>query len=439
MNLIVIGISHKTAPVALRERYAFPEADPEAALRSLSGQEDLLEAVVISTCNRVELIVAVADPSRALEAGRAWLAKAHGETPEAIAGHVYVHERAEAARHVFRVASSLDSLVVGEPQILGQVKDAYRAASQAGSVGPLLNRLLHRAFSVAKRVRSETGVAEAAVSVSAMAVQLAMRIFDTLDDKRILLLGAGEMVKTAARHLRAQGATRLTVLNRTLERAEALAREVGGEAAPLDALPLALPAADIVIASLADSPGVVSAAAVREALHKRDNRTMFFIDIAVPRNIDPAVNDLDNAYLYNLDDLGGLAEANARGRQAEATRAEAIVREEADAFMRWITSLEAVPTITNLTAWGDAVRRAELEKALASLGPVPEETRRVLEGLANAIVRKLLHRPIARIRSESEAGGGKQSVAAAKHLFDLDDDPPSREAGADKSIPDEET
>jgi glutamyl-tRNA reductase len=249
-----------------------------------------------------------------------------------------------------------------------------------------------------------------------------MRIFDSLADKRVVLLGAGEMIKTAARHLRARGAGDMLVLNRTLDRAETLAKEVGAQAGPLTDLGESLAGADIVIASLSDSPGIVTVPAAREALHRRDNRTMFLIDIAMPRNVDPAVNGLDNVYLYNLDDLAGLAEANARGRQAEALRAEAIVREEAEAFLRWFTTLDAVPTITSLAAFGEEVRRAELEKAIAALGPLSEEQRRVLDALTNAIVRKLLHRPIARIREESESGEGKSCVASAKRLFRLDDD-----------------
>ena len=422
MNLLLAGISHRTAPVAIRERYVFPEADPEAPLRSLAEEDTLAESMVLSTCNRVEALAAAMDRERAEGALRGWLARAHGHSLEAIAPYIYLYEDGEVARHVFRVASSLDSLVVGEPQILGQLKSAYQAACTANTVGPLLNRLLHRAFSVAKRVRTETGVAEAAISVSSMAVQLAMRIFDTLSDKHVVLLGAGEMIETAARHLRAQGAGEMLVLNRTLERAEALARSVGAEAGPLEALDEELPRADIVLTSLADAPGTVTAAAVREALRHRDNRTMFLIDIAVPRNVDPAVNDLGNVYLYNLDDLAELADANAEGRQAEAQRAEAIVREEAESFMRWFSSLDAVPTITSLTGFGEAVRRAELDKAIAALGPLSDAQRRVLDGLTNAIVRKLLHRPIARIREESESGGGKSRIAAAKDLFRLDDE-----------------
>jgi glutamyl-tRNA reductase len=236
-----------------------------------------------------------------------------------------------------------------------------------------------------------------------------------------VLLGAGEMMETAARHLRGRGVSRLLVLNRTVERAYRLAEEMGGEAGSFDTLADSLGSADIVLASLADSPGFVTSALVRRAMQRRDNRTMFLIDIAVPRNIEPAVNDLDNVYLYNLDDLAALAEANARSRQAEALRAEEIVREEAGAFVRWIASLDAVPTIASLTAWSEEVRRAELEKALGELGPLAEEKRRVLEGLTNAIVRKLLHKPIARIKEASEETHGKGTIASVKHLFGLDD------------------
>ncbi len=422
MDLFLAGVSHKTAPVALRERYAFPESDPGAPLRDLVSTCGLSESLVISTCNRVEVVAASPDVADAERTIRAWLARAHRAQPEEIERHVYMHAQEGAVRHVFRVASSLDSMVVGEPQILGQIKDAYQAAAQEGTVGPLLNRLMHRAFSVAKRVRSETGVAEAAVSVSSVAVQLAARIFDTLADKRVVLLGAGEMMASAARHLRGQGVTRILVLNRTMARAQQLAEKVGGEAASLDTLADALGSADIVLGSLSDSPGLVAVPLVRQAMQRRANRTMFLIDIAVPRNVEPAVNELDNVYLYNLDDLAGLAEANARSRQAEAQRAEGIVREEAEGFMRWLTSLDAVPTIASLTAWSEEVRRSELEKALDALGPLSEEKRQVLEGLTSAIVRKLLHKPITRIKTASEGNHGKGTIATVKHLFDLDDE-----------------
>lgn len=422
MELFIAGISHKTAPMTLRERYAYPESRTGEALRELWKEGGLGEAFVVSTCNRVEVLAVAPGPEDARRRLGGWIARAHGEPLEAIDDHLYVYAGEEAIRHLFRVSASLDSMVVGEPQILGQIKAAYRVAVDLGTTGPLLHRLMQRAFSVAKRVRTETGVAEASVSVSSVAVQLARRIFDTLEDKTVVLLGAGEMIKTAARILRDSGAGKLLVLNRTAARAESLAREVGGEAGALSDLDRRLAEADILLSSLADSPGLVTVDGIRRALDERGNRAMFLIDIAVPRNVDPALNDLDNVYLYNLDDLAGLASANARDRWREAERAEAIIQEESASFVRWLSSLDAVPTISRLTALGEQVRRNEVEKALAALGPVPEEQRRVLEGMANSIVRKLLHRPIRRIKQESEGKRGREAIVWVKDLFDLDDD-----------------
>jgi glutamyl-tRNA reductase len=422
MTLLLTGISHKTAPVTLRERYAFPDSDPSAPLRQLHVNGALDECLVLSTCNRVEVLAAAGDQEKGEQALRAWMAEAHGQTLDMVDRYLYVYREEEAVQHVFRVASSLDSMIVGEPQILGQMKDAYRAAARVGTAGPLMNRLMQRTFSVAKRVRTETGVAQASVSVASVAVQLARRIFDELSDKRVVLLGAGEMIKTAARYLKSYGAVSLLVLNRTLERAEKLAGEVGGEAGSLDSLSRALPGADIVLSSLGDSPGLVTAALVRQALRERNNRPMFLIDIALPRNVEPAVNDLDGVYLYNLDDLAGLADINAREREAEARRAEELVLEEARDFVKWLATLDCVPTIARLTAWGDGIRDAELKKALASLGEISDENRQVIEGLSNAIVRKLLHRPVTRLKKESEKGSGKGVLVLVKDLFDLDDE-----------------
>ncbi|MFQ5458837.1 MAG: glutamyl-tRNA reductase [Myxococcota bacterium] len=419
MALIIAGISHKTAPVRIREQYAFPESDPETPLRALWSGGGCDEAMIVSTCNRVE-VLAVSKSSDSLEERlRKWLADAYGESPGQLAPHLYLHCDTDAIRHVFRVASSLDSMIVGEPQILGQVKDAYRVAAAIGTAGPLVNRLMQKAFSVAKRVRTETGVAEAAVSVSSVAVQLAERIFDTLEDKEVVLLGAGEMIKTAARILKDSGTGRLRVLNRTVARAQSLAKEVGGEAASLDRLPELLPEGDIVLSSVGDSPGLVTAALVRRALEKRGNRAMFIIDIAVPRNVEPAVNDLDSVYLYNLDDLAGLAEANARSRAEEAHKAEEIVIEESEAFSHWLHGLDAVPAISQLTRWGDEIRRAELEKAMSALGPIPDDKREVIEKLSNAIVRKLLHKPVTRMKQESESGKGGEVSSWVRDLFNL--------------------
>jgi len=422
MALIIAGISHKTAPVTIRERYAFPESEPESPLRTLWSAGGCDEAMIVSTCNRVEVLAVSKSGDGLTDCVRKWFADAYGEDPRKMEPYLYLHCEQEAIQHIFRVASSLDSMIVGEPQILGQIKEAYRVAADLGTAGPLINRLMQKAFSVAKRVRTDTGVAEAAVSVSSVAVQLAERIFDTLEGKAVVLLGAGEMIETAARILRDAGTGRLMVLNRTLERAHTLAGEVGGEAASLDSLAELLPMGDIVLSSVANSPGLVTVQLVRKALSKRGNRAMFIIDIAVPRNVEPAVNDLDEVYLYNLDDLAGLAEANTRSRAEEARKAEAIVGAEAEAFHHSLGGLEAVPTISKLTRWGDNIREAELEKALAALGDIPAENREVIEKLANSIVRKLLHTPVTRMKKESESGKGAEVESWVKDLFDLDED-----------------
>lgn len=422
MALIIAGISHKTAPVTVRERYAYPESEPESPLRSLWAAGGYDEAMIVSTCNRVEVLAVSKSRDGLVDRTRKWFADAYGEDPRKMEPYLYLHREQEAIQHIFRVASSLDSMIVGEPQILGQIKEAYRVAADLGTAGPLINRLMQKAFFVAKRVRTDTGVAEAAVSVSSVAVQLAERIFDTLEEKEVVLLGAGEMIETAARILKDAGTGRLMVLNRTLERASTLAREVGGEAASLDNLAEFLPIGDIVLSSVANSPGLVTVQHVRQALAKRGNRAMFIIDIAVPRNVEPAVNDLDEVYLYDLDDLAGLAEANARSRAEEARKAEEIVVEEAEAFHQSLGGLEAVPTISRLTRWGDKIREAELEKALAALGDIPGEKREVIEKLANSIVRKLLHTPVTRMKKESESGKGAEVEFWVKDLFDLDED-----------------
>ncbi|HJV58929.1 MAG TPA: glutamyl-tRNA reductase, partial [Methylomirabilota bacterium] len=325
----------------------------------------------------------------------------------------------EAALHAFRVAASLDSMVLGEPQILGQVKDAFALAQSAGTAGPVLHALMSQAFSAAKRVRSETLVGRLAVSISYAAVELARRIFEGLEGKAVLLIGAGEMSELAARHLVDQGALPVYVANRTWSRAQELARGLGGIPVPFDQIEATLALVDIVITSTAAPEPIVTAAQARAALEARRGRPLFFIDIAVPRNVEPAVNDLDGAFCYDIDDLRAVVESNLKERQREAQRAHALLEREVVKFVGRLQQLEVVPTIVSLREKLEAIRRAELERALARLPGAPEDTRRVMDALSQAIVNKVLHAPMVKLKDSSRAGHGRRWTEMISELFGL--------------------
>jgi glutamyl-tRNA reductase len=325
----------------------------------------------------------------------------------------------EAALHAFRVAASLDSMVLGEPQILGQVKDAFALAQSAGTAGPVLHALMSQAFSAAKRVRSETLVGRLAVSISYAAVELARRIFEGLEGKSVLLVGAGEMSELAARHLVDHGALPVYVTNRTWSRAQELARGLGGTAVPFDQLAATLALVDIVVTSTAAPEPIVTVDQVRAALEKRRTRPLFFIDIAVPRNVEPAVNDLENAFCYDIDDLRAVVEANLKERQREALRAQTLLEGEVVKFATRLQQLEVVPTIVSLREKLEAIRRAELERALGRLPGAGEETRRVMEALSQAIVNKVLHAPLVKLKDSSRAGHARRWTEMISELFGL--------------------
>jgi glutamyl-tRNA reductase len=339
---------------------------------------------------------------------------------------VYTKTDDEAVRHAFRVASSLDSMLVGEPQILGQVKEAFALAQSARTVGPVLHALMAQAFSVAKAVRTETEVARHAVSVSFAAVELGRKIFGGLDGKSVLLVGAGEMAELAARHLVEHGVLAVHVANRTFSRAEELARRLGGTALPFDELYAMMARVDIVIASTAAPLPIIRAADVERALHARRARPLFFVDIAVPRNVEPAVNDLDNAFCYDIDDLRAVVESNLRERHREAQRAEALIAREVERFAARRRDLEVVPTIVSLKDKLEMLRRGELEKALGRLPHADDETRRVMEALSQAIVNKVLHAPVVKLRDSSRAGHGHRWIELISELFGLRGPGPSR-------------
>ncbi len=415
----LVGLNYKTAPVEVRERFAL--TDPEVLARGVVPIDATVrEYLILSTCNRVE-IAAVTQGAQAEEKLLGHWASARGRTVEELRPYVYRREGAEAVRHLFTVAASLDSMVLGEPQILGQLKDAYRTSLEKHNAKVILNRLLHKAFSTAKRVRTETAVASSAVSISYAAVELAKRIFEDFSQVKGMLIGAGEMAELAAAHLVNAGISSIRVANRTHERAVQLAARFHGEAAPFDLLFEHLAEVDIVISSTGAHEPIIRATDMRKVLKARKNRPMFFIDIAVPRDIDPAVNTLDNIYLYDIDDLKEVVEENQGRRRDEAEKAAIIVAEETDLFCRWLKSLELQPTLVDIVRRGEAVAKEELERTLPRLGPLPPEARAALEAMLGAVVKKMNHEPITFLKDHF--GRGETDVlyiSLARRMFNLD-------------------
>jgi glutamyl-tRNA reductase len=434
VNLLLIGMNHRTAPLALREHYAVEDVAP--ALSKLLDRDVISEAVLLSTCNRVEAMVC----TPRLDVARLRLHSfferdlARGPAPEtgvALAASLYELTGSEAVRHVFRVASSIDSMVIGEPQILGQVKQAYRAATLAGACGGVLTRLFQNAFATAKRVRNETRIAERPVSVARVAADLAAEIFESLADKSALLVGAGEMTELALEAMRAAGLAKVRIANRTRARAEALASRFDASAHDLGELPGLVAEADVVLTSLGGHDPVLLREDLERALRGRGHRPLFVIDLGVPRNVDPRAAELDGVYLYDVDDLGRVAEANAEERRREKIRAEAIVLEEVQRFDGWLAALAAVPTIRDLRARAEDIRTRELERALARL-EAAEAPREVLEALTRGIVNKLLHAPVTRLRAQEDPEQGLATLEAARALFALDEGEPDAEPGPDE-------
>ncbi len=418
-DLCIVGVNHRTAPVGLRERLAFPESGLPEALADLKTVPGVQEGAIVSTCNRVEIVAATSMPAAIVSAGvEAFLTRVRSVERSAFAPHLYVHHGREAIRHLFRVAASLDSMVVGEPQILGQMKEQYVAAATAGTSGPVMHKAFHRAFTVAKRVRTETGIASKSVSVASVAAELTRTIFETIEDKTVMLIGAGKMSQLVARHLKARGSGDIMVTTRTFDHAVELAREFGGLPIPFERLGEYLKHADIVIGSAGAADHLVGPSLVQEVLRVRKQRPMFFVDLAVPRNFDPAINDLDNVYVYDMDDLARTSADNTGEREREALRAEAIVEGEVDRFVRWLDGLDVVPTIVALRDKIETIRKAELEKALASLQDQAPRHRALLDALTSSIVNKILHAPLASLKREGPADE-PDLAASVRRLFDL--------------------
>jgi len=419
MHIVIVGLSHKTAPVEIRERLAFAPTAMERPLQQLLELPPVAEGLIVSTCNRVELCAATKEPEAAMTAMRRFLATYHEVDLDEIDDHLYDYQGEDAIRHLFRVASSLDSMVLGEPQILGQIKTAYGYAAEFKTAGLILNRFLHKAFSVAKRVRTETAIASNAVSVSFAAVELARKIFDRLDDKTVMIIGAGEMCELAARHFVTNGVSKVLVTNRTFERAEKLAAEFQGKAVPFEYFVEHLTEADIVLTSTGAPNFILGQRQMEEVLKRRKNRPMFLIDIAVPRDIDPKINDLDNAYLYDVDDLQGVVQANLKERKKEAGKAEAIVEQEIGQFYQWLANLEVKPTIIALRRKLEEIRQQELEKTFGNLKDLTDKERKSIEAMANAMINKILHQPTAVLKQSQNSTSGEDYVDAVRTLFDL--------------------
>ncbi|BBD07632.1 glutamyl-tRNA reductase [Desulfovibrio ferrophilus] len=419
-TLYLIGLNHKTAGVEIRESYALTDCDPRAQ-GLVTDTGPISEAVLLSTCNRVE-IMAVADQGTPPEVILEFWAKACGGSVGTLAPHVYIHQGLDAVNHVFTVASSLDSMVMGEPQILGQLKDAYRNSVEHNTSRVVLNRLLHKAFTVGKRVRTETAIASSAVSISYAAVELAKKIFGDMGDNTALLIGAGEMAELAAMHLVNAGIKEVLVSNRTFTRAEELAGRFNGRAIHFNELMRRLPEADIIISSTGATEAIIHAKDIKPVLKARKNRPMFFIDIAVPRDIDPDVNALDNVYLYDIDDLKEVVEENLAQRREEAVKAEAIIESETAQFALWLESLDLKPTIVDLLEQGEDIGRRELAKTLKRLGPdLPPETEEALETLVTSLVHKLYHEPINFLkRRTQEEGKAGRFIDSTRRMFNLD-------------------
>ncbi len=419
-SILVIGLNHSTAPVAIREKITFPGNEDGAVARSLLQVDGVEEAMILSTCNRGEIIAVAEDPEPVSRRLIQEIGAIHGLDTEPFRRFLYLKEGPEAVQHVFRVASSLDSMVLGEPQILGQVKEGYKRAATANATGPILNRLMHRAFFAAKRVRSETAIGMAAVSVAYVAVELARKILGDLSDKAVLLIGAGEMAELAARHLTTHVEKPILVVNRTFENACQLARRLQGSAAPMDKLEEGLATADVVITSTGSCDPIITFSQMKTVMKKRRYRPIFLIDIAIPRDVEAAVNDVDGVYVYNIDDLQAVVDENLGGRKQEALRGEQIVGEEVEKFTQWAKTLDSTPTIVAIKERLEAIRTGELARLNGKLSHLGPTEREVVEMITRSIINKIAHEPISFLKKVGRTPKRNVYLYAAQRMFKLD-------------------
>ncbi|HEV8523465.1 MAG TPA: glutamyl-tRNA reductase [Terriglobales bacterium] len=417
-RFVLLGVNHKSAPVEVRERFAVLDSKLPEALRRMVGQPDIEEGMILSTCNRMELLASSQNGNLDL---RGFIRDYFQIEPCTVENYLYEYREREAVRHLFRVAASLDSMVLGEPQILGQVKQAYTCARAAGALNSQLDALVTRAFSVAKRVRSETAIGAAAVSVASVAVELAQKIFGSLNGRAVYLIGAGKMSELAARHLIAQGAGAIFVANRTFERALELAERFGGQAMHFDDLYDTADKADIVITSTGAPHAIFRRQHGELFLTRRKNRPMFFIDIAVPRDVDPEMNKLDGIFVYDIDDLQQVAAAHVADRQREAVHAEQIIDEEVERFSARVEASAVVPTIVSLQDQMEAIRLGEVERMRGKLGSLSPEQEAAVEALTRGIINKILHPPIATLKTAAREREASAIIDLIRRIFNLRD------------------
>ena len=440
MHLFLVGVSHRTAPVELREKLDFSSRDVGAAVEVLVTRSSAAESVVLSTCNRSEIYIASTDAEHAREEIVAFLSEYHQLPRDAFMPHLFAHRDMAAARHLFRVAAGLDSLVIGEPQILGQVKDAFQAAAERHCTGPLLTKTFQWAFGVGKRVRTETGLGEGAVSVSFAAVALARKIFGRLEGRRVLVVGAGEISALTAQHLRSQGVDEIVITSRTAAHADALAAQVSGRTVPWAQMRRAIAGADIVLTATGSQRPIITREDVQAVTGRRRTEPLFIIDVAVPRDVDPAVSEIEQVFLYNVDDLQGIVQENLERRGAEIAHAEAIVAEEAARFTVWQRSRRAIPTVVALRQRFDDIRRAELQRLEPRLSGLPADARARVEEVTRLIVEKLLLEPTEQLKALPDEETQAAYTEAVNRLFRLGDDesagPPPLGASRQADTPD---
>jgi glutamyl-tRNA reductase len=422
IRIVDIGMNHETAPVEVRELLSFGKEALEKAIHDIQAIKNIKESLVLSTCNRVEILFTAEKEKEAKQSIITLLSRFSGMARDELRQMLYIHDDLEAIRHIFRVGASLDSMIVGEPQILGQVKDAYRIAVDHKSSSVVLNRLMHRTFSLAKRIRTETGIAGSPVSISFAAVELAKKIFGDLKGKGALLIGAGEMAELAAAYLLNNKIAQILVANRTFSRAMELAEHFHGRAVSFDEIETQLLKVDIVITSTASPEPIISFHQARRIMKDRKNRPLFFIDIAVPRNVESLVNELGNVFVYDIDDLKGIIDDNISKRKAEAMKAERMVDEEVIKFSEWLKTLDVVPTIVALHEKSERLCRNELKRTLSSLKDLTPEQRKGIENLAQSITKKLLNDPIVFLKRKGERDSRDLYLDIARKLFNLDGD-----------------
>lgn len=422
MLIVVKGLNHHTAPVDVREAYALPEsrlAEASSKLKELSGLD---EAAMLCTCNRTEMYVRAPSFDAGISGIHKFMQQHFGETPERLAQQwFYAYQGYESAEHLFRVASGLDSMVLGEGQVLGQVRTAFSIAMECGATGEILNALFAQAVKVGKRARTETDISRNAVSVAHAAIDMAKRVFSDLHNKHVLIVGAGKMCEVACRHLSASGPARITVANRTLEKARDTAAVLGASAASLDELPVLLESADVVISSTAAPHYVIKAEDVRRAQKRRRGRPLYIADIAVPRDVDPAVGRISSVFLYNIDDLKSVVSENLNKRRKEVVRVEAIIMHELGDWQTWLASREAVPLLTIFRAQLDSIRESEVRKSMKKLEHLAPEDREAVQLLTRSIVNKILHSPTVRLKEAVAQQDGGVYMRALRELFDLDE------------------